>query len=281
MEPTCDEVNMGEHRPNILARRPLAAFFALSMLLFLPLFAAAGVAFSLEASGWLQYLTQALSSWSPNFAAVIVTGAISGGAGVRQLLSGFLKWRIKPIWYLVAIGVPIALGFGVAGTYHLLAGRPAGVLASFTVTTFAGTVLDALFRGPLGEEAGWRGFALPRLQARHGALKSSFILGLGIVVWHVPTWFIHGLSGGKLLVFVASFVVALMSFTVVMTWLYNNTEGSLLLAMLMHLAFNVALALSVVPLEVQMAILAGLYLIFALVVTLIASPQESGTTPPQ
>jgi hypothetical protein len=72
-----------------------------------------------------------------------------------------------------------------------------------------------------------------------------------------------------------------MSFVVVMTWLYNGTEGSLLLAMLMHLAFNVALALSVVPLEVQMAILAGLYLIFALVVTLIAGPQESGTAPAQ
>jgi hypothetical protein len=59
-----------------------------------------------------------------------------------------------------------------------------------------------------------------------------------------------------------------------MTWLYNNTEGSLLLAMQMHLAFNVALTLSVVPLEVQMAILAGLYFIFALVVTLIAGPDN-------
>jgi hypothetical protein len=69
-------------------------------------------------------------------------------------------------------------------------------------------------------------------------------------------------------------VVALMSFTVVMAWLYNNTQGSLLLAVLMHLAFNVALTLSVVPLEVQMAILAGLCFIFALVVTLIAGPDN-------
>jgi len=265
---------MAEHKANIFARRPLGTFFVLSILLFLPLFVAAGIAFTLKAPGWLQYLTQALSSWSPTLAAIIVTGAVSGGEGVRKLLSGFLKWRVKPVWYLVAIAVPIALGFAVAGVYYLLAGRPPDVLASFTVTTFLGTVLNHLFRGPLGEEAGWRGFALPRLQARYSALRSSLILGLVVVVWHIPTFFIQGLAGGKLLIFIASFVVALMSFTVVMAWLYNNTQGSLLLAMLMHLAFNVALTLSVVPLEVQMVILAGVYFVFALVVTLIAGPDK-------
>jgi membrane protease YdiL (CAAX protease family) len=263
---------MSEHKTNIFARRPLGTFFVLSILLFLPLFVAAGIAFTLKAPGWLQYLTQALSSWSPNLAAIIVTGAVSGGEGVRTLLSGFLKWRVRPAWYLIAIAVPIALGFVVAGIYYLLAGRPPGVLASFTVVTFLGTVMNHLFRGPLGEEAGWRGFALPRLQARYSALKSSLILGLVMVVWHIPTFFIQGLSGGKLLILIASFVVALMSFTVMMTWLYNNTQGSLLLTVLMHLAFNVALTLSVVPLEVQMAILAGSYLILALVLTLVAGP---------
>jgi membrane protease YdiL (CAAX protease family) len=263
---------MAEGNATVLTRRPLAAFFALSILLFLPLFTVAGVAFTLEAPAWLQYLTQALSSWSPNIAALIVTVAIDGGAGVRELLSGFLKWLVRPVWYLVAIAVPIALGLAVAAIYYLLTGRPPDVLASFTVTTFLGTVLNHLFRGPLGEEAGWRGFALPRLQARYTALKSSLILGLVVVVWHIPTFFIQGLSGSALLVFVASFIFALMSFTVVMTWLYNNTEGSLLLAVLMHLSFNVALTLSVVPLEVQMAILASLYSIFALVVTLVAGP---------
>lgn len=88
---------MAERRNNILTRRPLAVFFVLSILLFLPLFVAAGIAFTLDAPAWLQYLTQALSSWSPNLAAVIVTAAIGGSAGVRKLLSGFLKWRVRPL----------------------------------------------------------------------------------------------------------------------------------------------------------------------------------------
>ena len=253
-------------KTTLLTRRPLAAFFVLSVLFFLPLFAAAGVAVMLEAPAWLQYLTQALSSWSPTFAALIVTSATGGRAGVRKLLGGFQKWRVRPVWYGVAIVVPIVLGFVVAGIYYLWAGRPPGVLAGFTVATFLGTVLNHLLRGPLGEELGWRGFALPRLQARHGALKSSLILGGWVVVWHIPTLFIQGLSGTALLTFVASFVVALLSFVVVMTWLYNRTEGSLLLAVLMHLTFNIALTLSIVPLQAQMAILAGLYFVFALVV---------------
>lgn len=170
--------------------------------------------------------------------------------------------------------MPVALGFAVAGIYYLLAGRPPGVIASFTFTTFLGTVLSHLFRGPLGEEVGWRGFALPRLQARYSALKSSLILGLVVVVWHIPTFFIQGLSRTALLVFIVAFVVALLSFVVVMTWLYNHTGGSLLLAVLMHLGFNVALTLSVVPLETQVAILAGLYFVLALLVTLIAGPDR-------
>jgi membrane protease YdiL (CAAX protease family) len=266
------EVVMAERTQNILTRRPLVAFFVLSILLFLLLFAAAGIAFTLDAPAWLQYLTQALSSWSPNFAAVIVTAAISGSAGVRKLLSGFLKWRVRPVWYLVAIVAPLALGYAVAGIYCLSAGRLSGVLASFTVPTVLATVLSHLFRGPLGEEVGWRGFALPRLQERHSALKSSLILGLVVVVWHIPTFFIQGLTGPALLLFIVSFVVALMSFTVVMTWLYNNTGGSLLLATLMHLSFNVALTLSAMSLETQVAILAVLYFVLALLVTLIAGP---------
>jgi hypothetical protein len=104
-----------EPKTNILTRRPLGSFFVLSILLFLPLFAVAGIAFTLEAPAWLQYFTQALSSWSPNLAGVIVTAAIGGSAGVRKLLSGFLKWRARPVWYLVAIAVPIVLGYAVAG----------------------------------------------------------------------------------------------------------------------------------------------------------------------
>jgi hypothetical protein len=93
-----------------------------------------------------------------------------------------------------------------------------------------------------------------------------------VVVWHIPTCFIQGPSGAALLVFIVSFVVALMSFVVVMTRLYNHTGGSLLLATLMHLGFNVSLTLTVVPLQTQIAILAGLYFPLALVVTLVAGP---------
>ena len=75
-----------------------------------------------------------------------------------------------------------------------------------------------------------------------------------------------------LLVFVASFRIALRSFYVVMTWLDNSTGGSLHLAVLMHLAFNVALTLSIMPLHIMMALLAIAYLIFALIVTIIAGP---------
>jgi len=265
---------VGDQKPRLLARRPLASFFALSILFFLPLFAAAGVAVTLNAPVWLQYLTQALSAWSPTMAAMIVTAALNGSAGVRALLIGFAKWRVKPIWYLFAAALPIAIGYAAAGIYALIVGPTPGMIVPLTAPALLVTVLNHLFRGPLGEEAGWRGFALPRLQARYTPFRSSLILGLGMLVWHIPTFFIQGLSGTALLLFMVSFAVALLSFTIVMTWLFNHTGGSLLLAALMHLSFNVSLSVVAIPLQTQLAIVAGLYLVLAAIVTLLPAPRD-------
>jgi hypothetical protein len=146
---------MEKPKSNIFHERPLLSFFLLSILLFIPLFALAGIAFTLEAPPWIQYLTEALSSWSPIFAALIVTAAIAGRVAVRALVRGFGKWRVGFVWYLVAIGLPIAIGFAGVGLYVSLSlTTTTNVMISFTLPAFLVMVLGHLFRGPLGEEAG-------------------------------------------------------------------------------------------------------------------------------
>jgi hypothetical protein len=91
----------------------------------------------------------------------------------------------------------------------------------------------------LGEEPGWRGFALPRLQARYGPLLGTLILGTIHGLWHLPSFFTPFAAPFTVSNFVG-FVVAIMGASFFWTWIYNNTKGSLLIALLVHSAFNAA-----------------------------------------
>lgn len=97
-------------------------------------------------------------------------------------------WRLAPHWYLVALGLPAALSLGAAGL-SLGLGAPGAVQFSELSPL---TLL--LFVLVIGEELAWRGFALPRLRARYGALGGSLILGLLWAGWHLPNQLIPGLE---------------------------------------------------------------------------------------
>jgi membrane protease YdiL (CAAX protease family) len=90
--------------------------------------------------------------------------------------------------------------------------------------------------GGLSEEFGWRGYALPRFQARWNALVSSIVLGVIWAVWHLPLWFLAGSSqqGSSFWVFLANMVLT----SVLYTWLFNNAKGSILVAVVFHAISN-------------------------------------------
>ena len=112
--------------------------------------------------------------------------------------------------------------------------------------------------GPLGEEFGWRGFALPRLLQRQRPLAAALILGVIWWAWHLPTFFIPALSQSRLSI--AIFLVNTVALSVIMTWLYQRTRGDLLLMILVHLAANYCGAIGIpfnaeVGVEVACAVL--------------------------
>jgi membrane protease YdiL (CAAX protease family) len=112
-------------------------------------------------------------------------------------------------------------------------------------------VFTQLIAGPASEEAGWRGFALPRLQARYSALRSSLILGVIWTFWHLPLFFLKGQTQvGIPFPFYFALVVTL---TVYMTWLYNSTGGSLIITTLAHWSFNLTGVLITGPVSLMPA----------------------------
>jgi uncharacterized protein len=164
-----------------------------------------------------------------------VTAYSSGRAGVQALLAQVRRWRVPPIWYGVALLLP---GLVMAAAFWLWRGLggpalPAPPLAAW----FSIPILVIVLLIPaLSEEVGWRGYALPQLQARANALTASMILGIIHAVIHLPLWLIPGMGfDGLPFPFYALLVTAL---AILAGWLYNSTGGSLLLAGLLHAAVN-------------------------------------------
>jgi membrane protease YdiL (CAAX protease family) len=179
-------------------------------------------------------------SWMPALAAVIVTGTLDGSDGVRRLFAKFLQFRLPVKWYVAAL-IPFGLAFVAALIYKLAGGTAvAGVTLSLG---FVVALLISTLPGAVGEEAGWRGFALPRLLEKFGPLKAGLVLGIIWAGWHLPVTVAGGYSGLSLLLYSVFFTVGIVSVSVVMTWIYGKTAKSLVPMVIAHLSVNIGLAL--------------------------------------
>jgi membrane protease YdiL (CAAX protease family) len=179
----------------------------------------------------------------PLTAAVLVTAAVDGRAGLRQLLARVGGWRVAPRWYLAALLAPLTLWLTLYSA--LLGDAPLAVLARGwqpLLTAFLSNVAVGLLLPALGEETGWRGFALPRLQARYGPLRTTLLLGTLHSLWHLPAFFTPMLGPFVPLRF-ATFVLTGVAGAFLFTWVVNGARGSALPAILLHAALNAAATL--------------------------------------
>jgi uncharacterized protein len=177
-----------------------------------------------------------LGALCPGIAAFAVTRWRTGS--FAPLWRDVARWRVAPRWYLAAVGLPVVL----AATAALVVGATGG--GSIPETASVGASLSflplafLLFGGP--EEPGWRGYLLPRVQIRFGALGAGILVGVVWTFWHTPLWLIPGSLYQDL--DLAAYGTLLVGFSVLYTWLYNSTGGSVLIAMLFHAAMNVVFA---------------------------------------
>jgi len=174
----------------------------------------------------------------PTLAAFIVTGTTEGRAGIRSLMHRYVLWRVGLRWYLVVIlGPPVIILLativlpGALASFQTLAPlHPLLLLVSFP--------LVLIFGGALFEEGGWRGFALPRLQRLHGPLVGTLILAPLWACWHLPLFWVTVWGTPPTILNMVLFLASVIFMTIVFTWVFNNTKGSILLAILLHTSFD-------------------------------------------
>jgi membrane protease YdiL (CAAX protease family) len=178
-----------------------------------------------------------IGTFGPLVAAVVITAQESGQAEVRSLLGRVVLWRVSPIWYIVVILGPILLYLAAMALNVALGGQPPDLsaLVGALPIVLAISVYMLIFV-TLGEEVGWRGYALPALQTRYGALLASVILGVMWALWHLPQFFNPDTIYSNF-----PFVLQLalqVPLAILITWVYNSTRGSVLMVMLLHAMFN-------------------------------------------
>ena len=202
-------------------------------LLALPIDLTEGLAFDAVTS-----LASILGIALPAF---LVTATTSGKAGVRDLLSRCLRWRVGIVWYLAAL-------FGLLAVMVLVGSilsdpAPLEVLTerwSLLFTLFLPEVLLTFLTIQLFEEAGWTGFMQHTLQEWRGPLVGSVLAAPTFILQHLPVLLMDANIRLASLIIVGALVVVAVFFRVVVTWLYNGSGRSVLVAALFHSAYNSA-----------------------------------------
>lgn len=218
-----------------LQRRPLLGYgllaYGISFLLAIIMVIAVQFdALSLDSP--LAAIVNQIAAFSPAIAAVIVIAVTQGRAELGKFFKSMVHWRISPIWYLfILFGLPLLMVLG-SMAFGLLSFQNVAERWPLLFTAFLpGVAIRTLMTG-LAEEPGWRGFALPRMQAKHGPLLGIFLLGMFWGFWHLPNAFFLGVP------YFAWQIGASIVSGFVLAWVYNRTQGSLLLAMMLHAAQN-------------------------------------------
>jgi membrane protease YdiL (CAAX protease family) len=202
---------------NVMKRHPLVTFFTLAYGISWGTFFILGGPF--------------LFPFGPFLAALIMASVTGGLGGLKELASRCLRWRVGLKWYAAALFVPAAIALATV-SFHILLGAPMPTAAQLgpwysLFLLFPVAMIDA----PLGEETGWRGYAMPRFPAGRSPLANTLILAVLVAGWHVPI----ALSGGSL---AAPYLIGAIASAVVTNWVYYNAHESALFAILYHSAAN-------------------------------------------
>ena len=274
-----------EHRQGMrgwVKRHPVASFFvlayAITWLACLPDI--------LGCRGNLGQMFSMIAQFGPAVAALILTWYTS--ASIRSWFRSIVRWRVGLWWYAVAIGLPVVL-IAVQGALFGLLGYPLDIasIRGRLVNFLPSAIILALIAG-LGEEPGWRGFALPRLEDRYAPVLATALLGFVWAMWHLPLVFVnprfsHGFTSVAPQALLALLtMVTIFFYAFFYTLVYNRTQ-SVLLCMLLHGSFNAAIGLLPASFEVlqrgtYVALLAvqGVTLLLAVAVLVLATGGKLG-----
>ena len=184
------------------------------------------------------------AAFGPSLAAIVLAGVMGGRPSVERLLGRLLIWRVGLKWWLFVLISPALLAVASLTLFNVLGGPVVDYAALPALRSLIPMILMLTIVAGLGEEFGWRGFVLPHLQSRENALYASWIVGLIWGIWHVPLFFLDGTVQLEWaadighLPAILLYTAYLVANAIQYTWVFNHTQGSVLLVAVLHGAQN-------------------------------------------
>jgi len=256
-----------------MRQHPLVAFFvlafAITWVLVSPLILNAQGLLAIPISPHWHFL----GALGPILAALIVTRIANGRFGLSEFVGRMGHWRVGFVWLFVAVFSPIFL-FVVSAIILRAVGNPwpdFSKLASAEYANFGwifGSFLSAIAYG-IGEEAGWRGFALPRLQKNHSAFSATFILSIFWAIWHIPMFFYRFEFGVWQVI---GFFIGLFAGAIWLTFLYNSTGGSIFIVATWHAIWNIMNIFGLVISVDVVSLMSAIVMVAAVVIVIVWRP---------
>jgi membrane protease YdiL (CAAX protease family) len=224
----------------LIKRHPLAAMYIIMFSIAWSVMIPQALYSQGMLSAPLPVLFEIFIGWAAGIAALIVSAIVAGRAGVREIFGRFLIWKIDLKWYFVGGFILAGIILGGIGLHVLfggvmpvipVAGKP---LSEIVLTFVLLIVMGFLFNT---EETVWRGFAVPRLQTRYGALIATLLIAIPEVSLHLPLFWTRGNPFYET-VGVYWFSVFSLAAVVIYVYVFNMTKGSLIIVTLMHASQN-------------------------------------------
>jgi membrane protease YdiL (CAAX protease family) len=234
----------------MLTRKPLLGFFFLSFViswvLWIPLLYGH---FMYEWKTWegdswtnIRTMLGILGSLGPALSAIILTYSLDGKEGVRLLLKRILLWRVNVVWWIIGFYAWWLIASIISSLLQLAPFQNIALQFGFSLINIPVIIFllqMPLLIGMVGEELGWRGFALPRLLDKFDPIVSSFILALPWILWHIPLSVFQEWTGNiPIIQFLLKHALLILPLTLIFTWFFQKSKGSVLLVIVFHKAFN-------------------------------------------
>ncbi len=236
--------------------------------MFWILLALTGLLISLEVPVVVQDIMKNICAWSPTFVLLILFNRLFPDITLKEFIKMSLGSQTKPFDFILSFILQLLVLAAFIIAYLQINNTSLDSLVFINLSSILPVFLINLTSGPMGEELGWRGYALGVLQKRYSPFRASIILGLIWGFWHLPLWLLSGYSGIDLFIYIIAFLTAILSFSILITFYYNKSKN-ILIAVWMHFWFNVLLQILIIDILHMLIYYSVGYLLIAIVLMIL------------
>ena len=215
----------------------LRIYLILTYAVFWMLLGFTGFLISLEVPSYIQTVMKTLCAWTPTFVLIFMFKRLYPKLTFRGFLGMHFGRRLSPVLFLSSFFLQIAILAAAVLLCFALGGKALTTMSFIEPSAVLPGIIITLLSGATGEELGWRGYVLNVLQKRWTPLKAGALVGLVWGGWHFPLMLLSGYTGMNLVLYIAVFMIAIVSTSVVITFFYNRGKN-ILIAMWVHFLFN-------------------------------------------